>query len=185
MKRIGSLFLLLILLCGCSEGRGRIDRALALRRELLKNSCTFTAEITADYGEKCYTFTLDCTGDALGNVTFSVTQPDTIAGICGNLTGEGGYLTFDDAALGFDLLAEGQVSPVSAPWLLLKTLQGGYLTSAGEDGERLRLTIDDSYEEDALQLDVWLDGDDIPVEAEILYAGRKILSMTIRDFRIG
>lgn len=185
MKRIGAMILLLMLLCGCSDSANRIDRALALRRQLLEQDCSFTAEITADYGDKIYTFTLECTGDTRGNVAFSVVQPEGIAGITGTLTGEGGFLTFDDAVLGFELLAEGQVSPVSAPWLLLKTLQRGYLTAAGEDGQLLRVTIDDSYGEDALQLDIWLDAGDAPVRAEVIYDGRGILSMDIRDFRIG
>lgn len=38
----------------------------------------------------------------------------------------------------------------------MKTLRSGYITSAGMDGGRLRLTIDDSYEDDALHLDIWL-----------------------------
>lgn len=185
MKRILPIALVLILLTACSETRNRIDRAMALRAELLRSPCSFTAEITADYGDKVYSFTLDCAGDEQGNVTFSVTEPESIRGITGTVTGEGGFLTFDEAALQFAMMADGQVTPVSAPWLLLKTLRGGYLTSAGEDGELLRVTIDDSYEDDALQLDIWLDSGDLPVRAEVLYGGTRILTVEIKDFRIG
>lgn len=185
MKRLGAILLLVLLLAGCSETENRINRVLALRSALLKNNCTFTAEVTADYGDKLFTFTLECAGDEEGNLTFSVTEPESISGITGTITGEGGFLTFDDAALQFDLLADGQVTPVSAPWLLLKTLRGGYLTCAGEDGEKLRVTIDDSYEDDALQLDIWLNSDNLPVQGEILYDGCRILSMTIGNFQIG
>ena len=81
-------------------------------------------------------------------------------------------------------MTDDQLSPVSAPWIFLRTLRSGYLTSAGMDGEQLRLTINDSYEEDALQLDIWLDGDDVPVRAEILYDGRRILSLSVKKFKI-
>lgn len=185
MKRLGAIILLLALLTGCSESESRINRVIALRGRLLRETWGFTAEVTADYGDRVYTFTLECEGDEKVELRFSVAEPQTIAGITGIITGEGGLLTFDDTALHFDPLAEGQISPVSAPWLLVKTLRGGCLTSAGEDGELLRVTIDDSYEEDALTLDIWLDSADIPQRCEILYAGRRIVSMTLRDFRIG
>ena len=39
-------------------------------------------------------------------------------------------------------------------------------------------------EEDALHLDIWLDPEDQPVQADILYDGRRILSLTVTDFEI-
>lgn len=185
MKRMGAIILIFFLLTGCSETENRIDRVMALRNRLLQNGCSFRSQITADYGDKLYTFTLECAGDAKGNLTFEVAEPDTIAGISGNITGEEGFLTFDAVALQFDLLADGQVTPVSAPWLVLKTLRSGYLTSAGMDGALLRVTIDDSYAEDALQLDIWLNGEDLPVQADILYDGSRILSLEMENFQIG
>lgn len=156
---------------------------MALRERLLQsNGYSFEAEITADYGDKIYEFSMLCTVDKSGNLMFSVTEPESISGISGTISGSGGRLTFDDTALTFELLADGEVSPVSAPWLLVRTLLGGYLSSCGTDGDDLRLTIDDSYEEDALQLDVWLDSDDLPDRAEILWQGRRVLSLDVEDF---
>lgn len=185
MKRIGAIFIVLILLTGCSSGESEINRAMELRAKLLRSDCSFTAEITADYGDKVYTFTLACSGNAQGDLGFTVVKPETISGITGTFTGEEGYLTFGEGALQFDRMADGQVTPVSAPWILLKTMQSGYLTSAGMDGEWLRVAIDDSYEDDALRLDIWLDSENIPVQAEICYDGRRILSLNVTDFQIG
>ena len=184
MKRIGALFLLIVFLTGCSQTQNRIDRAVELRSRLLRSACSFTAEVTADYGDKVYTFVLACSGDAQGDLAFEVVEPESISGISGTITGEGGFLTFDDAALQFDLLADDQVTPVSAPWIFLKTLRGGYLTAAGEEADLLRVTIDDSYEDDALQLDIWLNDENIPVQADILYDGLRILSLKVTDFVI-
>lgn len=185
MKKMAVLIVSLLLLTGCGNARNRIDRAMALRSRLLQGEgCSFTAGITADYGDQLYTFTLSCQADKLGNLKFTVLEPGSIAGITGLISQEGGKLTFDDTALEFPLMADEQLTPVSAPWVFLKTLRGGYLTSAGEEGENLRLTIDDSYEEDALHLDIWLDGSDNPVQADILYDGRRILSLTIGEFQI-
>lgn len=185
MKRIPAILLVLLMLAGCANARNHIDRALALRARLQQGEgCSFTAGITADYGDALHTFTMECRGDRLGNLSFTVAEPQTVAGITGVISSEGGKLTFDDTALDFPLLAEGQVAPISAPWLLLKTLLGGYLTGAGEEGELLRLTIDDSYEEDALHLDIWLDREDRPVQADVLYDGRRVLSLTVTNFQI-
>ena len=174
----------MVFLAGCMGNNKALDRMMELRADMLSGPCSFQAEITADYGDKLYTFGMYCEGDSRGNLGFSVTAPDTIAGITGRVSQGDGKLTFGDTALAFPLLADEQVSPVSAPYLLLKTLRGGYVRSAGEDGEFLRVTVDDSYEEDALQLDIWLDGENKPVRAEILYDGRRILSMDIKDFQL-
>ena len=100
------------------------------------------------------------------------------------MDGEDGTLTFDNVALHFPLLADNQVTPVSAPWLLVKTLRSGYITSAGGGKEFLRLSIDDSYADDALHLDIWLDNSNTPVKAEILFRERKILSLDVKNFRM-
>lgn len=185
MKRIISIFMLVIFLSACSNGQSHMQRALALRDKLNKcNSFSFEGHITADYGDKTGSFSVSCTGDNSGDLSFLVLEPGTIKGITGRLTSDGGKLTFDDTVLAFPMLAEGEVSPVSAPWLLVKTLLGGYISSCGMDEGMLRITMDDSYESDALHLDIWLDEADLPERAEILWQGRRILSMTVEDFQI-
>lgn len=185
MKRILSVLLVLLILPGCKDSNREIERGMALRTKLLcAQECTFDAEITADYGDKVYTFAMGCLGNANGDISFSVTQPETIAGVTGTVSDDGGNLTFDDTALHFDLMADDQVTPISAPWILLKTLRSGYLTSACVEDGMLRLSIDDSYDDDALHLDIWLGSGDLPVRAEILYDGRRILSLDVANFQI-
>lgn len=184
MKRLLAIPFVLVMFTGCLGENKELDRAMELRAELLCHNCSFHTEITADYGEEVYSFGMYCEGDSKGNLGFEVTSPETISGIRGRVSGDVGALTFSDAVLEFPLLADDQVTPVSAPYLLLKTLQGGYVRSVGEEDNLLRMTIDDSYEEDALQLDIWLDESNLPVRAEILYDGRRILTMVVRDFRI-
>jgi hypothetical protein len=174
----------MITLLGCNGESNDLQRGMQLREKMLNNSCSFVAEITADYGDKSYTFSAGCTAHPMGNLNFVVLSPESIGGITGKITAESGFLTFDDAVLAFPLLADGEVSPVSAPWMLVKTLRSGYLAAAGKDGEYLQLTIYDSYEEDAMQVDIWLDETDTPIRAEILYDGRRILTLIIKNFTI-
>ena len=167
---------------GCADASNEIRRAMALRDRLLSNGCSFEVDITADYGDKIHNFSVSCQADDRGDFSFSVIHPESIAGITGTIRDAVGNLTFDDTALCFSLLADDQITPVCAPWIFLKTLRSGYLTAAGAEEEGLWLTIDDSFEEDALHVDVWLDGEDMPVRGEILYDGRRILSLDVKKF---
>ena len=185
MKKLTAVMLALVFLSGCTGKDGEMDRCMALRAKLLGcERCTFDCTVTADYGDALQSFSLHCEGEADGNLGFEVLNPESIAGITGRFRDGEGELTFDEAALSFPLLADDQVTPVSAPWILLKTLLGGYLTACGMEEDLLRLTINDSYEDDALQLEIWLNDDDQPVQAEIIYCGRRIITMEVEKFQI-
>ena len=158
---------------------------MKLRANMLGSlECSFDATITADYGDELHTFAMHCQTTGQGDLQFTVTQPQTIAGIAGEVSSGEGKLTFDDTVLYFPLLADDQITPISGPWILVKTLLGGYLSAANKEGDLLHLTVYDSYEEDALQMEIWLNENDIPVCAEILYDGRRIVTMNVENFSI-
>lgn len=183
MKKLLAL-LPVLLLTGCFLQPKEMESGLQLRTRVVTSpGCSFSAAITADYGDRLHTFTLDCTADSEGTVSFTVSEPESIRGITGTLDGSTGALTFGDTVMAFPMLADGQVSPVSAPWIFLKTLRSGYITSAGKDGEGIRLSIDDSYEDDALHLDILLNSENQPTNAAIRYRERQILSVVIEDFK--
>ena len=182
MKKACVLAVLVAFLAGCGHSSQELERGLELRSRLQKAaSSSFEAEITADYGEKIYTFSMLCEGKNNGDLLFTVTKPETIAG---RFDCEGGALTFDEHALHLGLLADGQTTPVAAPWIVYKSILGGYLTCAGLEDGIIRLTIDDSYADNALTVDVWLDENDLPASAQILYKGRSFLSLSIKNFQI-
>ena len=175
------MLLCILLLAGCAKDDG-LDRAMDARSKFQSAACRFRATVSADYGEMIHTFVMDCESDSQGNVIFSVAAPDTIAGITGKLTAESGFLTFDNEILAFDLLADGQLSPVSAPWVLIHTLRSGYLRYSTETDSGLLLTIDDSYAENAVQLEIRLEDNGHPTGAEILWQGRRILTLRVENF---
>lgn len=185
MKKAVCVLLLLVLLAGCSGKNRELEQGIALRTKILASPlCSFDADITADYGNKLHTFSMQCLADCRGTIRFTVTAPESISGIQGSVEGSKGTLRFDDVALDFPLLADNQVTPVSAPWLLIKTLRSGCITSAGAEKNLARLSIDDSYDDDALHLDIWLDENGLPIRGEILYRERKILSLIVKNFTI-
>lgn len=182
MKRVSAILLCLALLSGCSANES-IDHALALRNKIVSaSSCSFECIITADYSDRIYTFGMNCTFDSSGNMEFSILEPETISGICGSVDGQGGKITFDDQALFFELIADGYLSPVSAPWIFMKLLRSGYLDSCGEYEDGYYITIDDSYEKKPLMMEVWTDQDNCPCRAELLWEGRKVLSLDVVNF---
>lgn len=186
MKKV-AVCLMLVVLCltGCGGKNKELERSLALRaRALQGDSCSFSAQITADYGDKVYEFAMDCQVDSQGEMAFRVTAPETISGITGTLSANGGALTFEDTVLAFPLLSEGLASPVSGPWLFWKALTAGCITSAGVEGENLCICVDDSYEDNALQLDIWCDGTDTPIRVEVCQEGRQILTISLSNFTI-
>ncbi len=176
--------MLFLFLTGCSA-TNEMNTGLALRSRLLQaQSCSFSVCINVENREQLYGFSADCRVDPKGTVTFTVTEPDTISGISGVISAEGGKLTFDDTALDFGLLADDQLSPVSAPWILMNALRSGCITSACSEENGIRLSVDDGYEEDSLRLDIWLDSNNLPEHADILHNGRRILSLDVSNFVI-
>lgn len=185
MKRIFCCVLLLLILCGCNQTDSNIEDAILLRKNL--NSCSgfmFDAFITADYGNEIQNFTVHCDAKGSGDISFTVVEPESIKGITGRIHSGNGQLTFDDVALAFPLLAEGELSPVSAPWLFCKAILSGYISSTCKEDGFLRITYNDTYEDDAMVVDVRMNDHKVPVIAEIIWQGRRILSLSIENFQI-
>ncbi|MBR4972786.1 MAG: hypothetical protein IKY59_07435 [Oscillospiraceae bacterium] len=179
MKRRIILLVCVLMLCGCSGKNTAMDAALGLRSSIAQaNCCKFSVKIIADYGNVTYEFSMDCESDREGNVQFTVTQPETIAGITGRVTANGGKLTFDDQMLYIPMLTDDQITPISGPWILMRSLLSGCITSCTEG----RITIDDSYEDDALKLDIFLDEAGTPDTVDVYWKNRRILLMNVTSF---
>ncbi len=183
MKRVCAVLFALFLLCGCQNQSENLNRAMTIRSKILSSAgCSFDAEITADYGNSVCTFTLQCQVSDNADLYFTVIAPETIFGITGSVSQQGGKLTFDNEVLAFDMLLDGQFAPVCAPWLMIHTLRSGYISDCGMDADNLRIGIDDSYKENPLRCDVWVNTDNIPVRAEVLWQGRRVLSVAVKNF---
>ncbi len=182
MKKLMGILLAVVILAGCRGSGEGVDMPVALRNAVCARGCSFLLHITADYGQEAYTFSMDCRAEPDGTVTFSVTEPDSISGISGIFQSDQGKLTFDDQALAFTPLTDGQLTPVSAPWLLIKTIRGGYIKSAGSSGEGYVFQIDDSYMEQALHLDIYTDAKGTPIAADYLWKDHRIISVRVENF---
>ena len=177
MKFAAVMLLIGCILSGCNAEDALLKQAADLRKDILEaDSCTFQTVITADYGDRLYTFQMDCSADSTGNLQFVVTDPETICGITGTVSQKSSALTFDDKVLAFPMLADDQLAPVSTPWIFINTLS--------KTNDEICIYIDDSYAENPLRLDVYTDIHMNPMHADIFWNQQRILSADIRNFTI-
>lgn len=177
--------MLILCLCGCKSAEDAVDVAMALRQNILSaNSCQFDAAVTADYGDCIYRFKMSCITNKTGQMQFEVIEPTSISGITGSVDAQSSQLTFDGKILAFSPLADGQITPVCAPWVFIHTLRSGYINACGRNDHGYMLNINDSYREDALELSIQLDAEGIPVLAQIYWQDRRVLSVEIENFML-
>lgn len=184
LKLAAVLTILLCLLTACgSKEHDTLQAPMDFRTELLQaGACSFTANLTADYGETVQTFGMRCVCQTDGTASLELTAPETISGITAAVTKDGGTLTFDGAAVGFDNLADGQVTPVSAPAMLVSAWANAYIRTSGSEGTTQRTTYESGYEEEQLIFDCWFDEKNVPICAEICYNEQTVLKIEITDF---
>lgn len=183
MKKILTLLPVLLLLTGCGTDTA-MEEALALRSQCLgANEIRFTAEVTADYIDTVEEFSLSCAVDTAGVLAFEVVSPEEISGITGTVSGDAAALTFDGTVLAFPMMAGDRLSPVSAPWVMMQALRSGYIVSVGQEDGVLHITVDESYEDDAMTVDVWVQNGAI-LAAEISWDGVRQVCLEISDLVI-
>lgn len=184
LRRLYMCFLALVL-CGCAGRKDQMEQAMEFRTALLNaNGCGFRIQATADFSDRTYSFEMECETDREGNLQFSVLEPEYISGISGTIQYDSGNIIFDDVVFGFPLQNEGYLAPVAGPWVMVRALRSGYIRYSGIEEGLLRITVDDSYEEDALTLDIWFNEDGVPIQADVFENQRRILSFRVENFRL-
>lgn len=186
MRKTGFVVLFLLLLCGCSSRQDvePLQSAIDFRAELLNAaSCSFSAQVTADYGDRVYEFSMDCvcTGDT---TEITVTQPDTISGITAQIANDTGAITFDGMSLDFGTLAEGNIVPLAVPAVAADSWKNAYIASAGKEDDACRVHYERGYEDGQLLVDTWFSAEkNVPIYAEVCYNDSCILQMKLSDFQ--
>lgn len=162
-----------------------MQKALELRTQLLEQGCSFTAEIAAHLSDGTAEFTVACSCAPDGSVCLSVTEPASIAGITATVDADGEHAQFEDVALDFGLLADGQVAPMVLPQLLYGCWTGGYIREAGQDREALSAVYLSGFGEKELAVEQFFTPDCVPTTADFWFGTKNIATVTIRDFSIG
>ena len=157
---------------------------LTFRTALLQSGgCSFTAAITADYGESAASFTLDCVFSPETGASVTVTEPESIAGIQAQVKDTAASVSYDGMQLGLGSLANGNLAPLAAPYVLGQCWAGEYIDSTGTEDGLLRTTYRMGYEEKELVVDTWFSQEPLtPVRAELSFEGRMVLRADISAF---
>ena len=134
--------------CAAAEGENGDDLALKLRGEYLAaESCSGTACVTADYGQRVYQYELEFQSNE-EETLLTLTAPETVAGLTARLSWEeGSVLEYDGAVIETGPLNQDGLTPVSSIPSMLRTVREGYLDACmleeSEEGTTLRLTSRD------------------------------------------
>ena len=184
LKLAAVLMILLCLLTACGGKESDVLQApMDFRASLLEaGGCSFSASISADYGDSVNEFTVFCECMTDGTAHISVTAPDSIAGIEAELSDCGKTLVFGETAVAFATLANGNLAPVCAPSVLTAAWTSAYIRSSGNEADTVRTTYEYGYDEELLIADCWFNEKMIPICAEFCYNDKTILKMEITDF---
>ena len=133
MRRSGVICVLMISLllsaCAAAGEKGPQEQALAIRRQYLEHTgCTASLDVTADYGQRVYTYTVDVR-TAGAKLTLTVTAPQELAGITAHVDETGSRLEYDGAVLETGELDRDGLTPLSAVPALLESARSGFIDS--------------------------------------------------------
>ena len=116
--------LLAALLGGCSKTESENDLALQLRSDFLAmDGCSGTMDVTADYGQRVYEYTVSFSSTQKDGMTLVITAPEEVAGITATVENGQTFLKFDGV----------QLSPLDALPAFIAAMQSGYIAETGSE----------------------------------------------------
>lgn len=182
---------LCLLLCSCGSGAEELQQVQLLReRYAAAAGCTGTAEITADYGQRVYEFTLDFTAEG-EELELKLTAPEEVAGITARVTGEDTSLEYDGAILDTGPLSSDGLSPVSAIPALLRCAAEGFSDQCVWEGEKDSPEFHVTYRDPELspgegtQMELWFAGDSgLLLRGEVSVDGYRVILCEFTSFSL-
>lgn len=188
MRKVFSLCVLmmtLLLFSGCAGGgedQDALDLALTIRSEYLAvMHFTAQAELTADYGQRVYDYTLSVDANQEETV-LTVTAPELMAGVTARAKTDAIFLEYDTLCIETGPLANDGLSPVSAIPAMLNAVRRAYITTCGMDESGL-LRVDygnpDTPPGTGTEYVLWFDPDSHAlVQGEVSSDGFRCISCT-------
>jgi outer membrane lipoprotein-sorting protein len=144
-----------------------------------------TANITADYGDDVFDFTVKYVGTAdMGTV--EILKPDAVAGVVAKVAFPECYLEYDGASVESGPLTGDGLSPVQALPVLLGQWTDGYaeITSSERIGDIDALAIETRITDTASQK-TWFDFETLlPVRSEIYDMGKMVVACDMESILI-
>ena len=186
-SKLAVLTMLLCLLCACGgKETDTLSGPMALRQALLTSeSVTADLDVTLPDEDAVWQFSMHAVLTPEGSMDSEITAPESVSGIRAKADDLGRQLAFDGAMVDFGVSPGGLESPVLLPALLMRAWCAGDLLSAGMDGDDLLAVYRLDYGAEEKQVRTWLDGDQIPIRAEIVQNGAVQCTVIIQHFTFG
>ena len=126
-----------------AEVKAIIDRAYERCRAILTQQRE-QLELTADYGQRVYTYGIDLSWQREGETVLTITAPENVAGITARILEGETALEYDGMRVETGPLDGSGMSPVDAVPVLLDYAEGGYIAACGMEtvDEREVLRVD-------------------------------------------
>ena len=176
-----------LLLTGCTGGGSSAKRKLEAAQSVYRtmSGCTAQAEITADYGQRVYGYTVDLTVKG-GSGVMTVKEPENLAGTVLTWSDGETQLAFDGAELDTGALSDSGLSPADAMPTILTACQGGEIVDCcmeeQEGGQVLHGTLDLDGDQGG-QIQCWFQPDSYGLlRAELSQDGVTVVTMQFSDF---
>ena len=196
LGRLGVLMMSLCLVltaCGGAGGRSEAERlALDIRGELLEmDGCAASLEVTADYGQRVYTYGMELNWRRGGETLLTLTSPENIAGVTARISAGETALEYDGTRVETGPLDETGMGPVDGVPALLDYAQEGFIAACGmeELGETEALRVDCREPEAAVgegrACSLWFDPDTHALlQGELSMDGFTVLRCVFSDFQM-
>jgi len=164
------------MLTACSSEQDPQERVLELRERFQTTTQHFSAELTADYGDRVHRFTLRFDSSAS---TLEVLAPELIAGVVIEVSEHGTVLHFEGAELNTGPLTEDGLSPLAALPMIVHEWKEGIITGAHyETFHGIRAVVMTTAISDTVHHMTWFNAETgIPIKAEMLENGFAVITI--------
>lgn len=167
-KRLCALMMTLVLplsACGGKAGGNEAEKTLVeVRGKYLEmTACSGHADLTADYGQRVYTYGIDFSWQREGETLLTLTAPENVAGTTAHIAAGETALEYDGVMLETGPLNGAGLSPVDAIPALLTYAREGFAAECvleeTEEAKKLHVTCRDPERSpgEGTEADLWFD----------------------------
>lgn len=185
VQKITLTVIFVLLLTSCTGDSITPETKVQEMRQLYRavDSVSAEAEITADYGERTYTYTVSLEGDA-NSGALTVKTPENIAGMTLNWDDGETTLSTGDITLETGALTASGLSPADAVPAVLSACRAGNLVecSLEEDGQILYTELENPDVENCT-VSCWFSAENYSLlRAELAEGGQRVITLELTDF---
>lgn len=169
------------------------EEARQVRTEFLAaSSCAGTAEVTADYGQRVYDFTLDFSWEKDGETVLTLTAPEDLAGLTARVAQGQSRLEFDGISLDTGELTGEGLTPLELVPTLMEWVRTGFMAQCVYENLneipalRVQFRDADMQAGTGSECTVWFARTDHALlRTELFWNGEMVLSGDFSNFTLG